>query len=151
MNSLEQILSAVHERAKASGLPYEGALLPVEAQSMLEKDTNSRIIDVRTHAEWEWVGRVPNSTPIEWNTWPGGQPNPGFIDQLREKVPDLTTPLMFLCRSGARSHNAAVAATRAGYTRCFNILLGFEGDKDAKGRRNSVGGWRFAGLPWLQG
>lgn len=151
MNTIEKILSAAHERAKASDLPYEGALLPQEAQSILEQDSHSRIIDVRTQAEWEWVGRVPNSTLIEWNTWPGGQPNPGFIDQLRERVPDLTTPVLFLCRSGGRSHNAAIAATRAGYTHCFNILQGFEGDKDANGRRNSVGGWRFAGLPWLQG
>jgi len=58
---------------------------------------------------------------------------------------------MFLCRSGARSHQAAQAAMQAGYANAYNILEGFEGDKDANGHRNTVGGWRFAGLPWIQG
>ncbi|HEX7812520.1 MAG TPA: rhodanese-like domain-containing protein, partial [Burkholderiales bacterium] len=60
-------------------------------------------------------------------------------------------PVMFLCRSGARSSSAAKRATEAGYSKCYNVLQGFEGDKDSEGHRNSVGGWRFAGLPWTQG
>ena len=60
-------------------------------------------------------------------------------------------PVMFMCRSGARSHGAAIAATQAGYPNSFNVLEGFEGDKDSNGHRSSVGGWRKAGLPWVQG
>ena len=58
---------------------------------------------------------------------------------------------MFLCRSGHRSHDAAIVATQAGFLECYNVLEGFEGDKDALQHRNSVGGWRVAGLPWIQG
>ena len=77
--------------------------------------------------------------------------NPQFLDQLQARVPKTEAPVMFLCRSGARSHQAAVVATQAGYPNSYNILEGFEGDKDAQGHRNSVGGWRVAGLPWAQG
>ena len=74
------------------------------------------------------------------------------------RVPDLLIengfakdqPVMFLCRSGARSHAAAEAAMRAGWRETYNILEGFEGDKDAEQHRNTVGGWRKAGLPWTQ-
>ena len=58
--------------------------------------------------------------------------------------------VMFLCRSGARSHAAAAAASQIGYANSYNILQGFEGDKDAHGHRASVGGWQVAGLPWVQ-
>jgi rhodanese-related sulfurtransferase len=57
---------------------------------------------------------------------------------------------MFLCRSGVRSHHAAIAATEAGWAETYNILEGFEGDKDANGQRNRSGGWRACGLPWNQ-
>jgi rhodanese-related sulfurtransferase len=60
------------------------------------------------------------------------------------------TPVMFLCRSGVRSNAAAEAATRAGWKQAYNILEGFEGDKDAEQHRNTVGGWRKTGLPWTQ-
>ena len=59
-------------------------------------------------------------------------------------------PVMFLCRSGARSHGAAEAAMRAGWKETYNVLEGFEGDKDGQQHRSSVGGWRKAGLPWVQ-
>jgi rhodanese-related sulfurtransferase len=88
---------------------------------------------------------------IEWNTYPSGQRNPQFIEQLHARVAKTEAPVMFLCRSGARSHQAAMAATQAGYPNSYNILEGFEGDKDAQGRRNTLGGWRVAGLPWVQG
>jgi rhodanese-related sulfurtransferase len=67
-----------------------------------------------------------------------------------EAAADKDTPLLFLCRSGGRSHAAAAALAAAGFTRCYNVLEGFEGDKDASGQRNRVGGWRAAGLPWQQ-
>jgi rhodanese-related sulfurtransferase len=150
MDTTDKILAQAKERAQAQGLPYEGALLPAEAHALLQNQPGAKLIDVRTRAEWEWVGRIPGALLIEWNTWPGGQPNAAFLDQLRAEVPAADTPVLFVCRSGARSHNAASAAARAGYAHSFNVLQGFEGDKNDKGQRNSVGGWRAAGLPWSQ-
>jgi rhodanese-related sulfurtransferase len=111
---------------------------------------NVRLVDVRTRAEWEWVGRIPGAVEVEFLTYPGSRPNPDFVRELEHKV-DKDAKVLFICRSGGRSHNAAMLATQAGYAECFNVLEGFEGDKDAEGHRNRKGGWRFAGLPWTQG
>jgi rhodanese-related sulfurtransferase len=150
-DSVNDILARAKERAKQMNLPYAGTLLPSEAQALLEGVPGAKLVDVRTQPEWEYVGHVPGSVLVEWNTYPAGQRNQQFIQELASQVPKTDAPVMFLCRSGARSHQAAVAATQSGYTNSFNILEGFEGDKDASGHRNSVGGWRFAGLPWIQG
>ena len=130
-------------------LPYAGAMLPAEAYALMQALPGATLVDVRTRAELEWVGRVPNSIAIEWNTWPGGARNPSFTDELERLVPKNAT-IMFLCRSGVRSNGAAIAATQVGYTEAYNVLQGFEGDKDASGQRNKLGGWRAAGLPWTQ-
>ena len=132
-------------------LPYAGALLPSEAHALMQENSGAKLVDVRTQAEWEYVGRVPQSVLIEWNTYPSGQRNSRFLEELQSKVPKTEAPVLFLCRSGARSHHAAMLATQAGYPNSYNILEGFEGDKDANGHRNTVGGWRVAGLPWVQG
>jgi rhodanese-related sulfurtransferase len=150
-DSIETILSRARERAEAMRLPYAGALLPREAAVLLDQLPDAKLVDVRTQAEWEYVGRVPDSILIEWNTYPSARRNDRFLEQLSERVPQTAAPVMFLCRSGARSHHAAAAATQAGYPNSYNILEGFEGDKDARGHRSSLGGWRFAGLPWVQG
>ena len=76
--------------------------------------------------------------------------NLAFLKELRELIPDPATPVIFLCPSGVRSHAAAAIAAAAGYHQAFNLLEGFEGDRDASGHRSSVGGWRAAGLPWVQ-
>jgi len=104
---------------------------------------------VRTKPELLYVGKVPGAVAIEWQTYPGSRENPEFLAELAAVVPK-DTPVMFLCRSGVRSNAAAEAATRAGWKEAYNILEGFEGDKDAEQHRNSVGGWRKAGLPWTQ-
>jgi rhodanese-related sulfurtransferase len=130
-------------------LSYAGALLPAEAHALMQSLPEAKLVDVRTRAELEWVGRVPGSVAIEWNTWPGGGRNPNFIAEL-ETLIGKNAIVMFLCRSGVRSHHAAIAVTEAGYTDAYNILQGFEGDKDSSGQRNRLGGWRFAGLPWTQ-
>jgi len=150
MDDLKTILARAKARAAEKMLPYAGALLPVEANAIMLADSDARLVDVRTQAELDWVGRVPDALTIEWNGWPGGEKNPRFIEQLKSDVPSTQATLMFICRSGARSHNAAVAATQAGCTNCFNVLEGFEGDKDENGHRNTRGGWRAAGLPWVQ-
>ena len=129
-------------------LPYAGALLPAEAYAFMQ--SGGRLVDVRTRAELDWVGRVPGAVFIEWNSYPDGRPNPDFLSQLVE-VTDKQEPLLFLCRSGNRSHFAAVLATQAGWRECYNILEGFEGDRDANQHRSSMNGWKLAGLPWVQG
>jgi len=149
--SPEAILARAKERGKAMRLPYAGALLPAEAHALLQQLPASKLVDVRTQAEWEYVGHIPDTVLIEWNTYPNGQRNPDFLNELQAQVAKSDAPVMFLCRSGARSHHAAQAATQAGYPNSYNVLEGFEGDKDANGHRNTVGGWRFAGLPWIQG
>ncbi|MFT4171528.1 MAG: rhodanese-like domain-containing protein [Rhodocyclaceae bacterium] len=149
MGTLADILTLARERARQLKLPYEGALTPQEAADVLKEAPGARVVDVRTRAELDWVGRIPGAVEIEWNTYPGNQPNPNFLAQLRQQV-DSEALVMFICRSGARSHAAAIAANASGYPQCYNVLEGFEGDKDAAGHRGKIGGWRHAGLPWAQ-
>ena len=149
MPTVQEILADARERARQANLPYAGALLPTEAHLLMRCQPNTKLVDVRTRAELEWVGFVPNSVQIEWNTWPGGSRNLNFVAQLEAQV-DKDATIMFMCRSGVRSHHAAIAATQMGYAHAYNVLQGFEGDKDTGGQRNKLGGWRAAGLPWTQ-
>lgn len=144
-----EILKTAQERARQMGLPYQGALLPAEAYQLWQQAPGAKLVDVRTRAEWDYVGRIPGAVEIELLTYPGNRPNPSFLATLEQQV-DKEAPVMFVCRSGGRSHNAALFAMQAGYTECYNVLEGFEGDKDAAGHRNTKGGWRAAGLPWVQ-
>lgn len=148
--SISEILQAARERAQRMGLPYEGALLPHEAHELMESAPGAKLVDVRTRAEWDWVGRIPGAVEIELLTYPGSRPNASFLAELERRV-DKEALVMFICRSGGRSHNAAELAMQSGYTQCYNVLEGFEGDKDAAGHRNTKGGWRARGLPWAQG
>ncbi len=150
MDTVSNILERARERGLQLKLAYAGALLPREVHELIQQNPQARLVDVRTRAEWDWVGRVPGSLLIEWNFYPDGQRNAQFIEQLESQVPKTDAPVMFLCRSGNRSHSAALVATQAGYPNCFNVLEGFEGDKDAQGHRNSSNGWRVARLPWTQ-
>jgi rhodanese-related sulfurtransferase len=145
------ILAAAQQRAVDRALPYSGAITPTEASTLLAGIPGAKLIDVRTRAEWDYVGRVPGSILVEWNTYPDGARNPAFLEQLRDVAADVEAPVLFLCRSGQRSDQAARAAKAAGYSRAFNVLEGFEGDKDASGQRGHVNGWRNARLPWVQG
>jgi len=86
---------------------------------------------------------------IEWQTYPGGHPNKTFLAELRAQI-DKEVVVMFICRSGVRSHSAAEAAVSAGFVHAYNVLEGFQGDKDSERRRDTIGGWRVAGLPWYQ-
>jgi rhodanese-related sulfurtransferase len=147
--TISEIIKAAQARGEQNRLPYIGALLPSEAYALLQTAPGAKLIDVRTRAEWDYVGRVPGAVQIEWQTYPGGRPNPEFLAELQAQV-DSEALVMFLCRSGARSHAAAIAATGNGYTQAFNVLEGYEGDKDAQGHRNTIGGWRAADLPWVQ-
>ncbi len=138
-------------RTRAPGQAYAGAVTPLEAYELLLADPRVKLIDVRTSAERDWVGRVAippaQHAAIEWNTYPGGAPNPHFVQQLTQTAtPDEV--LLFLCRSGVRSRHAAKTATENGYAQAYDILEGFEGDKDSEGHRKTVGGWCKHGLPW---
>lgn len=150
MGKITTILQAAQQRAREANLPYEGALYPAEAFEILQSAPGVKLVDVRSRAELDWVGRVTNSVHIEWATYPGMKPNPHFLTQLEQQV-DKETLIIFMCRSGARSHHAAAAATLAGYSDCYNMLEGFEGNADGNKHRNTTGGWRAAGLPWEQG
>lgn len=149
MATPDEILAAARKRARDNGLPYEGALTPAEAAQLMREHAQAVLVDVRSKAEWDFVGRVPGAVEIEWKSYPGMMPNARFVDELTARVPK-DAVAMFLCRSGGRSHDTAAVAARAGYGAAFNVLEGFEGDRDASGHRNSVGGWRAAGLPWIQ-
>lgn len=150
MKTTKEILDAA--RARAPGQPYAGAVTPDEAFMLLQSAPNVKLVDVRTSAERDWVGRVAvpegQHAAVEWATYPGGQPNPQFGQQL-ERVAGKDEILLFLCRSGVRSRHSARVATELGYENAFDILEGFEGDKDGEGHRKTVGGWCKAGLPWV--
>jgi rhodanese-related sulfurtransferase len=150
MSTTEEILAQA--RTRAPGQPYAGAVTPLEAYALLQAEPNVKLVDVRTNAERDWVGRaaVPAAqhAAVQWNLYPGGIQNAEFAEQLvalaqRHEV------LLFLCRSGVRSRHAARVATEMGYPNAFDILEGFEGNRDAEGHRKTVGGWCNAGLPWI--
>jgi rhodanese-related sulfurtransferase len=113
------------------------------------KSGDAVLVDVRTDAEREWVGFIPDAVPLAWKQWPGMAANPAFDDKLRAAVPQGKKALM-LCRSGVRSIAAARRATELGIE-AYNVLEGFEGDPDEKAQRGRKGGWRLHGLPWRQG
>lgn len=129
-------------------LGYAGDVTPEQASRWFEQGS-AVLVDVRTDAEREWVGRVPGAVPVAWKQWPGMEVNPAFDEQLKAAVPEGGRAVL-LCRSGVRSIAAAKRATELGIE-AYNILEGFEGNPDAQGHRNRTGGWRFRGLPWTQG
>jgi rhodanese-related sulfurtransferase len=132
--------------------PYAGAVTAQEAFTLLQLDAQVKLIDVRTNAERDWIGRVAIAEAqhgaVQWNLYPGGAVNPDFLEQLAAAA-GKDGVLLFLCRSGVRSRHAAKLATEHGYQHCYDILQGFEGDKDQQGHRKNVGGWCHAGLPWI--
>ena len=139
---------------------YAGDLSAADAYSILERDKSAVLVDVRTKAEWAYVG-VPDLSEIdketifvEWQEFPtmkvASDFAPHLLEILRARSVSAKTPLLFLCRSGVRSRAAAVAMTQAGQELCYNIAQGFEGPLDDKQKRGAVDGWKAAGLPWAQ-
>lgn len=147
-DDIAAIFERAAERGRKLGLPYAGAVTPVEAHALIAAG-KAKLIDVRTRVEWEYVGRVPETTLIEWKSLGSSDANPRFIAELGN-AGEKKDNYLFLCRSGVRSHAAAAAAAAAGYQGAFNVPEGFEGDLDKDGHRGTVGGWRKAGLPWVQ-
>lgn len=137
-------------------MSYAGDVTPQDAYAALAADEDAVLVDVRTTAEWSYVG-LPDLSGIgkrvvcvEWQRFPDGAVNGDFVDQLQDVgLPD-GAPIYFLCRSGVRSVAAAEAATAAGLGPAYNVLDGFEGPHDDQGHR-SVAGWKNTDLPWRQG
>ncbi len=139
---------------------YAGNLSIADAYAILTADEKSVLVDVRTQPEWTYVG-VPDlerlgKTPIfqEWQIYPSMRVaadfTPRLVAALKARGADVSTPVLFICRSGVRSRSAAIALTEAGWSRCYNIAEGFEGELDGTRRRSALGGWRVRGLPWTQ-
>lgn len=132
---------------------YKGDLTPLETMERLSSLDNAVLLDVRTMPEWNYVGvpAVQRLLTVEWQTFPTGEVNPNFVAQVEQAGVPKDAEVYALCRSGVRSIAAAKALTAAGFTAVYNVLEGFEGDKDASGQRGKVGGWKFHQLPWQQG
>jgi rhodanese-related sulfurtransferase len=136
---------------------YAGDVSPADAWAVLAAEAKAQLVDVRTAAEWNFVG-LPDLSGIgrrvhcvEWQVFPSMGRNGNFVAEAQAALgADTAAAVFFLCRSGARSRAASIAMTGAGYAKCFNIAGGFEGDLDAKRRRGRQNGWKAAGLPWQQ-
>ncbi|HVI29362.1 rhodanese-like domain-containing protein [Hansschlegelia sp.] len=140
--------------------PYAGDVAPKEAWETLASEPAAALVDVRTSAEWSFVG-LPDLSPLakrpllrEWQSYPSMHVDGGFADDVAAALsqagagPD--TPVFFLCRSGARSQAAAAALAARGWTQCFNVVGGFEGPLDGSRHRGATAGWKADGLPWVQ-
>lgn len=137
-------------------MTYAGDVSPAEAYAAATGPEAALIVDVRTRAEWTYVG-VPvlegaghEVAFVEWSTYPEGRVNERFVDEVRASGLEPGRPVYLLCRSGVRSKAAADALTAAGLGPAYNVSDGFEGPHDAQGHR-TVAGWKVAGLPWRQG
>lgn len=151
METLTKILQKAKERAQANNLPYAGALTPQEAYAVLQLAQRAKLVDVRSRAELELVGRVPDAAHIEWAFYPGMVANQDFPAQLEMQL-DKESIVIFMCRTGGRSHNAATLAAQLGFTESYNMLEGFEGEAtpDTK-QRCKINGWKVADLRWTNG
>ena len=136
------------------------AVAAEEAWARLQRDAGSVLIDVRTTAEWAFVGVADLASIgkqpvlVEWQGFAEERPHAAFVERITNALTSMgasrDSELLFICRSGARSLRAAQAMAAAGYTRCRNVSDGFEGPLDAAGHRGRLGGWKAKGLPWTQ-
>lgn len=139
-----------------TGQSYAGDVTSRQAWEILKEDETAVLVDVRTSAEWQFVG-LPDLRQIgrgpacvQWQVYPDMAVNPDFADQLSAQGVTKDATVLLLCRSGARSRHAAIALTEIGYQRCFNVADGFEGGLDNDRHRGIREGWKAAGLPWFQ-
>lgn len=135
---------------------YKGDLLPQAAWKMLTENEHAILVDVRTSAEWHYVGEPDlrslkkHTVKLEWRSLPEMEKNRHFASELSALIPNNDAPVIFLCRTGGRSMEAAIELTSHGYTNCFNLAHGFEGDLDNTGHRGHINGWKAEKLPWRQ-
>ena len=138
-----EILSRASHRGHRLGLGYAGAVTPGEAHQLAEAGA-ATIVDVRTSEEWRDVGHIDGPALIVWPREGSAAEVHAFVEKLRERF-EPTQALLFICRSGVRSHYAAHVAATAGFGKSYNVLEGFEGHPGAND------GWMAAGLPWTRG
>ena len=131
-------------------MPNIQRLSPIEANSLLNESTDAKLIDTRTFIEFSFIGHPIGAIHIPLKRPPNWQVLPDFIERVEKEVPNKATAIVLLCRSGARSMQAAELLQQAGYNDLYNMEEGFEGDKDDNNHRGTLGGWRFHGLPWEQ-
>ena len=138
------------------GETYAGEISALDAWARLKSDANAVLVDVRTPPEWAFSGEPDLSTlgkeplRISWKIFPSYALNEHFVATLKQAgvKPDAT--LLFLCRTGGRSLDAAIASTAAGFGSSYNITDGFEGPPDAAHHRGTLAGWKASMLPWRQ-
>ena len=147
-SSLADSLELVRTVALATGLPYAGGVPPKLAWELFSAG-EALLVDVRTTEERKFVGHVPGSLHVAWASGTNLTRNPRFARELEAKVGKHAN-ILLLCRSGKRSVLAAEVAAKAGFTRVFNVLEGFEGEIDEQQHRGGGDGWRWHGLPWVQ-
>ncbi|MBS0236024.1 MAG: rhodanese-like domain-containing protein [Proteobacteria bacterium] len=131
-------------------------IMPKAAWEMLQNEHDAYLIDVRTQEEWQFVG-IPDLSSLNretvflsWRLYPTMRINDDFAILLEERLPDHHAHLLFICKSGARSTEAAIMMLQHGYKSCYNVTGGFEGDMDKNSHRGIINGWKAAGLPWRQ-
>ena len=145
---LAESLALANQQAIAEGLKYAGRVSPDEAWRLFVNG-QAHLVDVRAAEERKFVGHVPNTFHVAWQTGPALIKNPRFLRELESKLPK-DAVILLLCRSGKRSAAAAETAAAAGFKYVFNVHEGFEGDLDENQQRGASGGWRQRGLPWVQ-
>ena len=145
-DSLDEIIRRAENRARERGLTYRGQLTPNEAWTLFQEHPEAKLIDVRSNEELSLIGRVPGALAISWKLYPDWRRNPAFLAEVQAHV-EPSDLVLLLCRSGVRSREAAQLLAGEGYAYCFNILEGFEGDKNAANQR-IIAGWKARGLPW---
>lgn len=131
------------------------SLDPISAHKFLNQYNNAVLVDVRCEIEYEYIGHPVDAINIVWKKYPGWKINETFAAEVDFAVSNLRksakkTPILLICRSGARSRDAAECLSENHYEDLYNVEEGFEGDKNSEGRRSSSNGWRFHGLPWIQ-
>ncbi|MFD0916774.1 rhodanese-like domain-containing protein [Pseudahrensia aquimaris] len=153
--------TSVLRKRESFNMAYAGDISPTQAWEMLVGEkARTVLVDVRTRPEWGFVGipllQQDMRAPVleEWSFYPDMSLNTAFVPHVIQRLEDeglgKDTNLLFLCRSGVRSAAAAHALTSEGYSNCYNIIGGFEGDPDGEGHRGTVSGWKVEGLPWRQ-
>jgi rhodanese-related sulfurtransferase len=148
LESLDKIIHGAENRARERGISYRGLFTPDEAWRVFQEYPGANLVDVRTVEELTLIGSVPGAIGIQWRLYEDWALNPRFLRDIKNRFLP-TDVILLLCRSGVRSREAAELLAAEGYRNCFNVLEGFEGDKNEAGQR-VIAGWKVRGLPWAQ-
>ena len=136
-------------------MSYKRNLLPKMAVERLQNNPQALFVDVRSKAEYKYVGYPENSILIPWIDDPDWEPNPEvFSDSVMQELDGrenlLNTEIILICRSGYRSNDALKCLENKGFTQVSHVASGFEGDLDENDQRGNLNGWRHDDMPWSQ-